>query len=612
MKYKKLYKILLVVFVAAMLLYIALGVKRKKGVDYQLENRADGEGMTFQSFNDVSTKAVVLKSRTSRKGEKDRVYMTQIEALIYKKGRMSKDIRVFADQGYTENDGFNFFIEKNARLVSEDFTIRSDNFFMKDRAEMSSAPRVEYYTKAINGIATGGMGLYLNVNTLKFYNTHGTYKRGDLGFDYETQVLWFIDKDKIMVLEKDAVVRNDKSLLRSDWVTMKFSQDMKQVIETSSQKNSYFYFEDKSKQEIKEIKSDNIQCLNDAEGRLTMMSVLSRGEILLKNPNNQTSIASDVVHMKFDGPTGRAQHVNIPKRGLVENTGKTRFRVLADVIDMDYDNGGELRSCVGTGNVVFVVETYDGTTGKITYDIKKHAMRLLGENSQLVNKTNSFYSVEFNVDTAKKILSSDKGVKSVIRLEKDNVLFSKEVIFINAQKVEILEKENKFSYDRNVNLTQGEVKLTAAKLEISEINDITATGKVSLFFKSEGKEVALKGETLKFDSKTKTIDIRDQAVIKSGENVLQATHIIISFNKTNEVQSILGRQKVNFQKEDLSGNSDRVEWDFKKDIMVFKGSPRISRTRGGQTTGEVLKIDLNSSRITILSNESNRSETVIQ
>lgn len=612
MKYKKLYKILLVIFVAAVLLYIIMGLKKGKNVDYRVETRADGEGMVFNSFNDDNKKVLELKCRTAQKGEGDRMYMTGIEGLIYKKGRMNKDIRVYADQGYTENNLYNFFIEQNARLVSTDFTIRSQSFFMKDRAEMNTTTKVEYFTKSINGIANGGMALYLNINTLNFFDTSGTYRQGKIGFDFQTQKLWFIDKDKMMVLENDAIIRDDKSILRSDWVTMKFTDDLKEIKETSSQKNSYLYYQDKAKQEIKEIKSDNIRCLYDDQGRLTTLSVYNRGEILLKDRDNKTNIASELVDMDFDGPTGNATKAKISKRGVVENTGSTRFRVVANVIDLDYDHEGKLRTCIGTGKVVFVVEKYDGNADKVTYNINKHTMRIEGENSRILSKTNNFYSSLFFVETEKKILSTDKNVKSIIYMENENALFSKDAIFINAQKVTVLEKEKKITYEQNVSLTQSDVKLEAMKLEINGNNDIIATGKVSLNFKSENKMVSLKGERLLYDSKAKTIDLQNQAAIKSGDNVLQAVHIIISFNKDNEIQSINGQQKVNFLKEDLSGSSQRVEWDYKKDTMVFRGSPRIARSGGGKTTGEILKIELNTGRITILSNDSERSETVIQ
>jgi lipopolysaccharide export system protein LptA len=612
MKHKRLFKVLLAVFLAAMLIYIVTGIKSTKGIDYQLETRADGELMTFSSFTEDNRKALELRCLEARQGEGDRTYMTKIDALIFKKGRMNKDIRVVGEKGYVENNSHDFFIEKNARLVSKDFTITSNSFKLKNRAELFSDPKVAYNSESLKGNASKGMALYLNVNTLKFFNTRGTYKRDKRNFDYSTDTLWFIEKDKIIVLQKDAVIRDETSILRSDWVTLKFNDDLNQVVETVSQKNSYFYMEDKEKNESREIKSENIRCLYDEEGRLTQLSVIKQSEILLRDRNNRTKISSDVVDMYFHAASGKVKRVVILHRGTVQNKGKRRFRVLADSIDVDYNKKGEIRYCQGDGNVEFKVDEYNGTTNKLGYNVEKNIIKLEGANSQLISGNNSFQSAKFTVNTDKNTLTSKSPVKSIIRLDTGNVLFSDAAIFINSKQVKILENENKFIYDRSVNLNQEDVLLEAKTLTIEEKGNIEAAGRVSLSFKSEDKEVALKGDSVVFNSQEKTIEIEERAAIKNGENILQAKYITIRFNDKNEVEQITGREKINFSKEDLSGYSERVEWDFKKEILILRGSPRISKKGSGKTTGDVLKIDLKTNKITILSAESDRTETIIQ
>lgn len=599
--------------VAGLLVYIFFTMTGSKKVDdYQAETRADGEGMVHRSYNDEGNVALLLKCKHSNKGEGDHLDLEKIEATILKKGRMSKDIKVYGDKGYTENNFFDFYAEGNAKIMSEDFTVASNHFHLKDKAELRSAPLVNYETKSLKGAAKAGMEFFLNVNTLKFFDTNGVYKRDKKTFSYSAKTLWFIDEEKVMVLEKDAFIRDKSSIIRSDWITMHFDDELKEIVKTTSQNNSYLYFEDREKGLSREIKSENLLSLYDKEGRLKELQIMKNARVVMRDPNNRTTVSSDAVNIEFNPETGKAKKADIPSRGQVNNRGKTRFRVIADSMEIDYDAEGEIKMCKGSHHVNYIVDDYRGATGHIEYNVPKKHILLQGEDTQLVSGPNTFYSGQFNVDTKNKILTSSGNVKSVIRLEKDSVLFSKESIFINANRIKILEKEDKFSYEQGVNLTQGEVLMECNSLEISGDNSINAQGRVSLTFKNQDKEINLKGELFVFDSKTKTIDIRNRAAIKSDENIVKADVILIRFDEKNEVFSITGEDKVNFLKDDLSGYSDSVEWDFKKNEMTLRGSPRISRQEGGQTTGKILKINLDTNTITILSGKSERTETIIR
>ncbi|MCP5050403.1 MAG: LPS export ABC transporter periplasmic protein LptC, partial [bacterium] len=605
------FKVLLALVIVATVVVIFSGIRGKSGPAYTPSD-AEGEQMVFALYNEANKKTIELKCKETQKGDDDRLYMKKVEALIFKKGRMNKNIRAFGDQGYIENDDHNFFLEKNARIVSEDFTVNSESFNLKDRADLSSAPQVKYRTKSLKGSASGGMMFHLNVNTLKFFDTRGIYEREDKRFNYKAGTLWLIDKEKIMLLQDDAVIRDDTSILRSNWVTVKFDADFKKIQETSSQKGSYLYIVDIEKNESKEVKADYIRSLYDEDGHLTELSMFTQAQVLLKDNANHTTIASNQIDMYFDGPTGLTKRANIPGRGVVENVGKTRFRVESDTIDMKYDDKGQIRLCKGVGNSKFVVRKYHGNTDDISYNLEKNTIRLNGENTKLLNNANTFYSSTFKVEIEKNILSSKAGVKSVIRLEKDSVLFSKNPIFINAREFIIDEGKNTFVYKRFVTLTQGDIVMEAMDLEITDDNHIEATGRASLTFKSNDKEVAIKGGKLVFDPKTKTISIDNNGTIKNDENILRASDFVVRFNDQNEVDVISGKDNVYFSKEEITGTSDRVEWRFREDIMVLKGSPQIKNSDGGKTSGKELKINLKTGTISILSSRSGRTETIIR
>jgi len=613
MDFRRILKFLILLLVVGTIIFIVIGIRKKGDLSYDVESLADGVSVTFSTYNEENRKSLTFKYAESYLGRGDRIIMKKVEGLIYKEGKMNKDIRFFGDEGYVENNKYNFYIEKNARITSDDFVITSAHFLMKDQAELSSAPHVEYKTETMQGSAEEGMGFYVKVNTLKFYKTKGTYKKDDKVFNYKADVLWFIDEEKVMVMENDALIRDENSILRSEWVTMHFDEEAKHLRETTSQKNSYLFIKDPEKQETREIKSQNIRSLYDAEGRLTQLTVITDAEILLKNPENRAKMSSDTIDMYFDPLTGNGQKVVIPSRGIVENRGKTKFRVIADTIEILYDSEGKLNYCEGNENVRFRVQQYKGTTQKISYNIKKNNIHLEGPETNLINGSNTFYSSSFKIDTEEKEMSSaPDGVKSVIKLEKDNVLFSKESIFINARKVRILEKQNKFVYERKVNLNQGDVAMEAENLDISEEGLIKISGKVNLSFKNGGKDMTLKGNKLEIDSKNKTIKIDGRAAIKSDETFLTANSIDIRFNENNEIDKIDGKDSVNFLKDDLTGYSNRVEWNFKEDLMVLRGKPRIQKEGGGKTTGKVLQIDVKTGKITILSTSSDRTETIIR
>jgi len=611
MKFKRTLKIFLVVFLLAVLVYVFSGIKGKSQPEIITEMSADGKDVKFYTYNEKGKKTLELTCSEAFKESNDKTLMKNVQGLIFKEGRMDRDIKVFGDEGFVANNYHNFYVEGNARLVSKDFIIYSKYFNLKDRVELFSAPKVNYQTDVLKGSATKGMEYYINANTLKFNKTKGTYKRDNRSFDYKTNVWWFFEKSKVMALEKEVVIKEDKSLLRSDWVTLKFNDDLDQVVETSTQNNSYLYMEDTEKKEIKEIKSANIVNLYDDEGRLTFLKVMKNAKILLKSETNRTLIRSQSVEMNFDGPTGKTKNVHIPMRGVIENTGKTRFKVIAETIDVKYNQEGEIRRCQGTENVEFIIEEYKGLTDKINYDIEKKTIALEGENSQIKNKNNTFTSGKFKVDVEKKILSSNQGVKSLIHVEKENALFSTDPIYINSTRFTIFEKEKKFQYDGQVNLNQGDTRLNAGSLEINEDGSISARGSVDFSFKNGDKEVSVKGDQLTFNPEEKRIDIIDNAIIKSDVNVLRAGRFLLQFNDKNEIGNISGEEDIYFTKEELSGTSRRVKWLFNKEILVLQGSPQVIQS-GNRTTGKELSINLQNNKITILSEESERSETVIQ
>lgn len=620
MKYKKTLKILIIISLVATLLYIMIGLKKKTPSEFTNELKVDGETMVHNTYDKEHRKAMELKCTEAVNESEDKTDMKNIEGVIYKKGRMNKDISVSGKSGYVANNSQNFFIEGDAKVASEDFSLKGPSFLLEGQAEMSTEKKVDYKAKDLQGIATDGIRYYLKLNVLKFFNTRGRYKRDNRDFDFTTDVLWVIDKDKIVVMEKNTVIREANSILRSDWMSLKFTGNFEHISEATSQKSSYFYLEDKEKKEIKEIKSENISSYYNDAGKLSRVVVMQKGEILLKSKTDHMMINSDKIEMFFDPESGKATRIDIPTPGQVENTGKTKFRIAADAINAAYNKKGELSTCEGKGNTIFIVDEYHGSGEKLFYDIARDLITMTGPNAQVINgDNNTFNSSKFNVDTRQKILSSSDGVKSTILLKKKNVLFSEAPMFLNAKEFRILEKKKKFRYDTRVQLMQDDISLTTDTLEITDENQIEANGKVSLSFKDKSsdagtgaKDIAIKADNIVFNARERSIDITGNAAIKSGETLLKANHLVVKFSDTNEILDIAGEGDIEFLKDDLSGTSGKVQWLFAKEMMILKNSPRVAKKTGGATSGKELEIDLKTNTIKILSGASERSETIIQ
>lgn len=624
MKYKKTLKISIIISLVATLLYILIGLKKKEQPEFIGELKADGETMIHDTYDKEHRKAMELKCTEAVKESEDKTDMKNIEGVIYKKGRMNKDINVSGKSGYVANNSQNFFIEGDAKVTSEDFSLKGPSFLLEGQAEMSSEKKVDYKAKDLQGIASSGIRYYLKLSILKLFNTRGHYKRDNRDFDFTTDVLWVLDKDKMIVMENNVVIREANSILRSGWMSLKFTENFGHISEATSQKGSYFYLEDKEKQEIKEIKSDNISSYYNDSGKLSRVLVMQKGEILLKSKTNHMMINSDKIEMFFDPESGKATRLDITAPGQVENTGKTKFRVAADKINAAYNKKGELSTCEGKGNTVFIIDEYRGTGERLFYDIAKDSITMTGPNAQVINgDNNTFNSTKFNVDTGQKILSSSDGVKSTILLKKKNVLFSEAPMFLNAKEFRILEKKKKFRYDTRVQLMQDDISLTTDTLEITEENQIEANGKVSLSFKNrEGggsggadtvaKDIAIKADNIIFNARERNINITGNATIKSGETILKANHMVVQFSDANEIIDISGEGDIEFLKDDLSGTSGKVQWLFDKEMMILKDSPRVAKKTGGATSGKELEIDLKTNTIKILSGTSERSETIIE
>ncbi len=611
-KYQKIFKILLIAFVVITIYFILKGIKQKDGSDLIREFKADGVGMIHVRFNNKNKRSIEFKCKESKKVNDNKIAMKNVDGTIFKKGRMNKDLKIIANKGLFENNFYNFFVEKKAKIISDNFTIKSDRFFLKNRLILSTDKIVNFKAENLNGYARKGMKFNLEMNILKFFDTEGTLKRNNKIFKYKTSALFFLEKIKSLILQKESEIESKDSLLKSNRISIKFSDDLKKVKSSFASGNSYLILGDKRKNnDYKEIRSKDIRSFFDLQANIKKLVISKKGSVEIKTESNLTKMSSDLIEICFEKGTGKIEAIKMLSRGKVSNRGKTNFTISSNKIELNFDNG-EIKLCKAMRECSFKIDEYRGKSGILTYDIDKKTIDISGKNSIIRIKNNTFNSSRFIVETDKKILSSSNGIKSIVKLNKENVLFSSKSIFINSKKMVFLSKEEKFNYEGNVHLNQENTVLNSEKLEINKKNDVIASGNVFLSFKNNEDEIILNGEKVNFDSNERMIVININGKIENGKNILKANTLSIKFNKENEIESINGEDKVNFKKEDIYGSSKKVSWLFKRDLIIFKDSAQLQRESGAITKGKELKFDLKNNKIITISDEIKRTETILK
>ncbi len=619
MKFKRILKIVSLVLLVFTLIFIFSGITGKGGIGEREVYEADGKGMVSIVFNKENKKALELKCTESERETEDKVWMHNMEATIFKKGRLKKDISIAGDKGFVENNLYDFAITENARILSEDLLVTGQDFYLKDREVLSSKTRVGYRVKSLEGFARKGMRLNLKNNILFLYQTSGTYTRQGKSFDFQSDVLKFEDQKRALRLHKDNLIRGETVVMKGDRILILFSEDYDHVKEISSWGQSYFYQVGKKErpgEEFREISASHIRTIYDDEGNMKNSTIKQGALVKLKNRSNTTEISSHLIKIFYNKKTGNIQNIELPNRGRVQNVGKSNFEITSNKMEVEYNKKGEISICKSRGSSTFKTEEYRGSTFLIRYYADTDMVELQGRNSEIVYKKNSFVATSFEVDIDKKKLKSTSRVRSMVKLDKDSVLFSDDLIYINADLVVISDREGTFNYKDNVDVRQKDTTLSAEQLKIDKENNIAASAKsdkVTLRFRNKEDEVIMKGGEIRFDARNRRVIIEDKGIIKSGENLLRADLLTVGFDKEDQITEIYGEKGIEFRKgEETSGTSEKVNWLYNKDEIVFTGLSRIERTGRGVTKGQELRFYLKENRILIESDAAKRTETVIE
>jgi len=615
---KRVFKIISLVILSFTLIFIISGISGKGKITLPPEFEADGQGMVSIRFNQENRKVLEVQCSESERETNDKILMKDIKATVFKKGKINNDIVISGDNGVVENNFHNFTISNNAKIESEDLLAKCKRFSILNQENVATEEKVDYRVKFLEGTAKKGMRLNIKKNLLFLYETTGTYKKEEKSFNYKASFLRFDDNERTLRMRDNCKINNEETILRGQRILLGFNEGYEDVMEIASWGNCYFYIEKKSEtpgKEFKEARAAHIKNLYN-EGNLKHTRLEKNVKVKLKTKSNTTNVYSNEIEIRHDEKTGNIKSINLPKFSNVKNTGQNNFKGKANRMELKYNKDGEMSLCKSRGESVFIIDDYKGISFLMVYDIEKNSVNLKGKGSKVVYKQNAFESSAFDVDTKEKKLVSTEGVLSIIQLdaEKSNVLFSKELIYINSKKIEVLNKEGRFTYEENVDLRQKDTLLTADKLTIDEDNNLVASGNgVSLSFKNKEDSVRIKGKEIVFDAKNKKVEVHN-GIVESMGNILKATLLRMEFSNANEIDEIYGEEKIDFIKgeDDISGSSEKVKWLFTKDEILFIDAAQIQRKGRGTTKGKELRLFLKDNRVTITSDDSKRTETTIE
>jgi len=616
MRHKKWFKLGALVFLGLTVFVILVSIRGKnKDIDAQ-EYEIDGKEMVSTVYNKDNQKALELRCRESRRESEDRVWMRDIVATIYKKGRLDHDIEIKGEWGFVENNFYNFAIKRKGVITAPDLLVKSNDFYLRDRSLLSSESRVDYRVKFLQGLARKGMRLNLENNSIILYKTVGTYQKDGRTFNYRSDELLFEENKLHLWLMKKNEIKNPETTLRADKMVLRFAAGFNQPKEITAWGNGYIYLADKAAGGYKEIEAGHIKSLYDDQGNLESTGIDHAKKIVLKDKHNATSVTSATLDIRYFKKAGNIASMAMPTFSKIVNKGKTDFVSTAAKMDIAFDETGELKLCKSRGKSTFKVDDYQGISFLMMYEVQKNLVSLQGKGSEVYYEKNSFTSTRFDIDTEAKRLTSKVGVKAVIFLEKNQVLFSKDVIYIDAGELDIDNRVKTIAFRGQTKLRQKDVRLEAERLKIDQDDNIRASGGegglLSLIFKNKEEDIAIKGKEIVVDAKNRRITITGKGMVRSGDNLLKAELIKVVFSPESEIAEVTGEKGSEFIREDMSGSARQLSWLYDRDEVIFRESAQIERKGKGKSRGTELHFFLKTNRILIVADDAQRTQTIIE
>ncbi|MCJ7525307.1 MAG: LPS export ABC transporter periplasmic protein LptC [Candidatus Aminicenantes bacterium] len=621
MKLPRVNKKLLFTFSTVMVLFLSLLsmflLQTKKGDDSAktVDTEIEGVNLTYLTFNKNNEKKLEIKCLESQKKGDDKLFMKKITATIFKADKLNKDIHISADSGYAKNDFNDFYLQGNALISSPSFTLSSKSFDLKDLNVLSTQDEVDFKLRDVTGQAKNGL-LYIFKNKyLKLFRPKGVLRRAGKPYDFQAQVLRIVDNQKIIHLDKDAIIEGEGTTIKGNRISLQFDQDFANLEWTAAFGNCYFQSTEigaNGRQQSKEITANQIKMLNDPQGRLQKIAILGDGKISLVDNSNSSLIQSGHIKISFNSETQILETIRALARGTLSIRGQDNLTVSGDSFLANYSSGGELSEIHAEKKCEFLTDDFSGTAGRLDYNVANSRIEISGKDTAITSKKNIFESSQFLIQTKLRQLGSDQGVKATLIPEKKNILLRAKPVFVTASGMEMSENGDVINFKGKVKLFQDDIELQAGELLFeTKSNRISCRGNADLKFISDNEKIVLHGKTMVFHADELKIVLEGDARLQQAENMLSARKIELDFNRDDQLENITAADQAAFSKKDLSGKAQFLNWFYPRKIILFKNSAEIIKKNAGTIRGQELTFDLSNNEISV-SSADDRSETVIR
>ena len=612
---KKLFKYLVFGLIGFSLVFVYLKIKKSMSTGEVVNPEIEGINIRYLGFDKENRKGLEVKCRESRQQGSDTLQMVDVVATIFAHNEREKDLLVTSKAGTSAN-GFNkFYLYKNPRIRSEDMQLASRTFLLTDLDILSTKDKVAFHVKSLVGTAAAGMQYYIKHKALKLYKPAGTYDRDGKVYEFKTNKLYLIDKKKLLIMDGNSMLRSTQGLLTGKWIQCQFDPDFKNILMASSSGRSHFFSErvrSDGVSESREVKANIIKNVYDAEGRLERVAMDGAASVILRSGRSKTIAKSAQMEIVLNPETGGIRGLNILKPGNIVSSGKKNVGLAGVAMEAHYNSKGELQSVHAKDDCRFRLDDLTGESGELDYQEANRQISIRGNPARVFSGKNAFNSPRFVVYTDKNLLVSKDNIQSTVLPEKRNVLIAAKSIYVSSQKLEISEKGKRISFTTQVKLLQDDVELRGDSLVFdSEANAISSSGNAVLKFKNKDDPFVVQGGRISFVAEKNSVEIEGSAFLSSGDSSLKAESIVVLFDSGNKIQSIQGKDDVSFTRKDISGQSERLDWEYKKEWVTFRNSAQITRTAGGTTKGKVLTLNLKDNQINVTA-EIGRTETVIE
>lgn len=605
----------LLILTVLLLLFFSLRSRNGKTAKKITETEIEGVNLTYYDFDKYNRKKLEIKCRESQKKNDDQLLMKGITATIFKTDKLDKDIHISAKAGTASNNFYDFHIRDQARIFSDEFTLASGSFLLKDLDILTSRENVDFKLKNVSGRAAGGLQYYINQKVLKLFDSRGIWIREGRPYDFKSRLFRVIQKKNLLILEKDAELAGGGATIRSDWISLKFDGDFANLQSATAVGNSYFHStaaQENGREQSREISASLIKIMYDEKGRLQQLQVRGHGLIALADQVSHSRMQSEAIEISLYAETQTLEKMRTLSRGLLTSKGRDNIKIMADSLQAVYGKDGVLARIQAEGKCEFATDDFTGTAARLDYDAPNSRIEIFGKDAAIISKKNIFNSSQFLIQTKLRLLGSDKNVKATLFPEKKNVLLRAKPVFVTASGMEMSERGNVTRFKGNVKLFQDEIELHAGELLFeTKSNRISCSGKTDLKFLTDNEQVVLHGQTMVFPAGERKIVLEGDARLQQAENMLSARRIELAFSRDDRLENIIAADHAAFSKKDLSGKAQLLNWFYTKKTILFKNAAEITKKESGTTKGKELLFDLNSNEISV-SSADDRSETIIR